>query len=86
MTVSLRRLSLRPCGPPRMLWLIALAVVVWAGEVKAKYKREGESLEIVLGLISPPDGKLGYGRVSAAATMAVEQAKSEGYLDGVDVR
>jgi hypothetical protein len=41
---------------------------------------------LFLGLITPPDGKLGFERVAAASTMALEDAKKQGYLTNVDVR
>ena len=39
-----------------------------------------------LGLITPPDGQFGFERVAAASTMALEQAKLDGYLTDVNVR
>ena len=43
-------------------------------------------IKLKVGLVTPPNGKLGYGQVAAATTMAVEQAKKDGYLKNVDVR
>lgn len=39
-----------------------------------------------LGLITPPDGKLGFTRVAAATTMAIEQAHRDGHLVDTDVK
>lgn len=39
-----------------------------------------------LGLITPPDGKLGFTRVAAATTMAIEQAHRDGHLVDTDIR
>ena len=44
------------------------------------------SENLKLGLITPPAGALGFPRVAAASTMALERAKLDGYLTGVDVR
>ena len=38
-----------------------------------------------VGVITPPAGELGYGRVVAATTMAVTQVKKDGYLNGINV-
>ena len=41
--------------------------------------------KLTLALISPPDGELGYHRVSAASTMALENASKDGFLTDVEV-
>ncbi len=41
--------------------------------------------EIKLGLITPPTGKLGFERVAAATTMAMEDAHADGYLEDTNV-
>ena len=43
-------------------------------------------IELKLGLITPLKGKLGYEQIAAATSMAVEQAKKDGYLNNVDVK
>ena len=42
--------------------------------------------QLKLALITPPTGKLGFERVSAAATMAIDEAHADGILTGIDVR
>ena len=43
------------------------------------------TISLKVGVITPPDGVLGYGRVVAATTMAVKQVKEDGYLKDCDV-
>ena len=46
----------------------------------------GETDHIRVGLLTPYDGVLGYTRVASAATMALEKAKKEGLVPGINVR
>ena len=43
-------------------------------------------MKLKVGLITPPDGIFGYSRIAAATTMAVEDAKKKGVLEGFDIR
>ena len=46
----------------------------------------GGKMKLKVGLITPPDGIFGYSRIAAATTMAVEDAKKKGVLEGFDIR
>ena len=47
---------------------------------------DNETIKLTLGLITPPDGQFGFRRLAVATTMAVEHAKMQGYLKGIDVQ
>ena len=62
---------------PRLLPLVLLGV----------YRFDSlDCRQLLIGYIAPLTGKAGYRRTTAASTMAVEKAKSEGLLPDTDVR
>ena len=42
--------------------------------------------KLTLGLLTPKYDLLGYERVASAATIAVEQAKKDGFVQDMDIR
>ena len=68
-----------------LVFLFQLAVCVITPCVSQEADETGYDLTV--GLITPVDNTLmGYGRVAAAVTMAVEKAKKDGHIKNINVR
>lgn len=64
------------------LMLTCLCVIV--GDVSSQCSRRPSVLN--LALLQPFQGKLGFERTAAASTMAIDDAHSDGILNGTEVR
>ena len=62
-----------------LTWVLVVLLAGLAG-------RCGGKKELKVGLIMPLRGLFGFERMAAACTMAVEDAKKNGYLKDVDIR
>ena len=65
-----------------------LTALLWeASAVRSGEVADVETHSLVVGLLTPTDNNLvGYGRVAAAATMAVEQLKKDGRIPDINIR
>jgi len=68
-----------------LIWLQLQVLVAMATDA-ARHDNYTAPSVINVGLLQPLEGPLGFERTGSAATMAVRDAQSRGYLNQTDVR